>query len=54
MPIYEYHCTQCGEKFERKENVKEHETRQVRCPKCASEEVRQVFAAFYAKTSKKS
>ena len=34
MPTYQYRCTKCEEQFERQENVKEHETHQVRCPKC--------------------
>ena len=54
MPTYEYRCTQCGEQFERQENVKEHEAHQVRCPKCGSEQVNQVLSAFYAKAGKKS
>ena len=54
MPTYEYRCAKCGKKFERHENVKEHEKHHARCPKCGSKRVAQVFSAFYAKTSKKS
>jgi putative FmdB family regulatory protein len=54
MPTYQYRCTKCEEQFERQENVKEHETHPVRCPKCGSEQVTQLLSAFYAKTSKKS
>jgi len=54
MPVYEYRCEKCGEKFQRVEHVAEHEAHQVRCPKCGSEQVNNVVSAFYAKTSKKS
>ncbi|HEX5831446.1 MAG TPA: zinc ribbon domain-containing protein [Gemmatimonadaceae bacterium] len=55
MPTYEYHCLDCGTVFERVEHISEHETSTPRrCPKCQSERVEQVFAPFYARTSKKS
>ncbi|MGZ9034931.1 MAG: FmdB family zinc ribbon protein [Rhodospirillales bacterium] len=44
----------CGETFERRESVAEHEAAKRTCPKCASEKVARAFSAFYAKTSKKS
>ncbi len=54
MPTYEYRCVKCGEKFERQENLKEHEAHSARCPKCGGEQVTPLLSAFYAKTSKKS
>lgn len=54
MPTYEYHCQKCGEVFTRIERMEEHEKGNPRCPKCDSAEVEQVFAPFFAKTSKKS
>lgn len=45
MPIYEYICKSCGEKFSllQRVNAKENETA---CPKCASGEVRKVMSSF--------
>ena len=54
MPTYAYRCDTCGETFERRESIAEHETAKPKCPKCASEKVTRAFSAFYTKTSKKS
>jgi putative FmdB family regulatory protein len=54
MPTYEYRCQRCGETFEQRESVAEHEAAKAKCPKCGSEEVARAYSAFYAKTSKKS
>jgi putative FmdB family regulatory protein len=39
MPTYEYRCKTCGEIFERRESIAEHEAAKAKCPKCESEEV---------------
>ena len=54
MPTYEYRRQRCGETFEQREGVVEHEAAKATCPKCGSEKVVPGFSAFYAKTSKKS
>lgn len=54
MPTYEYRCEKCGERFERVEQLAEHEKAKPACPKCASDKVKRVVSAFYAKTSRKS
>ena len=54
MPTYEYRCEHCGETFEQRETVAEHEAATPKCPKCGSEKVARAFSAFYTKTSKKS
>jgi putative FmdB family regulatory protein len=54
MPTYEYRCQNCGETFERRERIAEHEAATPKCPKCGSDRVERAFSAFYAKTSKKS
>jgi putative FmdB family regulatory protein len=54
MPTYEYRCQNCGETFERRERIAEHEAAKPQCPQCGSERVAQMVSAFYAKTSKKS
>lgn len=54
MPTYEYQCKKCGEKFERTEHIKEHDTAKKECPKCGSKELDQILGSFFAKTSRKS
>lgn len=54
MPIYEYRCQQCGERFEQRESLAQHEVAKPKCPKCGGEKVTRAFTGFYAKTSKKS
>ena len=54
MPRYEYRCEQCGETFEQRETIAEHETAKPKCPKCGGEKLARAFSAFYANTSKKS
>ena len=49
MPTYEYRCEQCGETFEQRETIAEHETAKPKCPKCGGEKVARAFSAFYAK-----
>ena len=34
MPLYEYICRKCHNKFDEVLTIKEHETKQVQCPKC--------------------
>jgi len=45
MPIYEYICLMCNEKFSLLQTVhaSEHETK---CPKCATNKVKKVISAF--------
>jgi putative FmdB family regulatory protein len=54
MPTYEYRCGNCGEVFEQRESIAEHEAAKPRCPKCGNEKVTRAYSRFYAKTSKKS
>lgn len=60
MPTYEYRCLDCRETWERSEHMAEHDevaagdARPPRCPHCGSDRVEQVFAPFFAKTSRKS
>ena len=53
MPVYEYRCRRCGERFNRVEPIDEHGTRRPACPKCKGEG-EQVFSPFFAKTARKS
>jgi putative FmdB family regulatory protein len=54
MPSYSYHCEKCGKRFVQVASITDHEHRKPACPKCGSKRVLQVFAGFFAKTSRKS
>jgi putative FmdB family regulatory protein len=54
MPNYSFQCNQCGERFEIRESVKQHDQHREKCPKCASGNVAQRYGGVYVKTSKKS
>ena len=54
MPIYEYRCTTCGERFSQTEEIVDHGATPPACPKCASRAVEQVLSPFFAKTVRKS
>ncbi|HEY3355689.1 MAG TPA: FmdB family zinc ribbon protein [Polyangia bacterium] len=56
MPIYDYVCNHCGEKFTLTISVSEHERRkpELRCPKCSAAEVEQLYEPFFAVTSRKA
>jgi len=45
MPIYEYVCLKCNEKFSLLQNIHAsgHDTC---CPKCSSKEIKKVISAF--------
>ena len=45
MPIYEYHCSDCGDDFERfLRSMFSKET--ITCPECGSEHVTKAFSLF--------
>jgi putative FmdB family regulatory protein len=54
MPTYEYRCDKCGKRFSVVQRISEHTSRAPACPKCRSRATRQLPAAFYPKTVKKS
>ncbi|MGH8622221.1 MAG: FmdB family zinc ribbon protein, partial [Burkholderiales bacterium] len=40
MPLYEYHCTKCDERFARTESMAEHGSgKRPACPRCSSRAV---------------
>jgi putative FmdB family regulatory protein len=45
MPIYEYVCSQCGERFEKLVRSQQAQG-QTPCPKCGSMEVERAVSAF--------
>ncbi|HMK31670.1 MAG TPA: zinc ribbon domain-containing protein [Terriglobales bacterium] len=54
MPVYEYFCEACKKEFEKTLTLSEHDKNKITCPKCGSNRVHQMAAAFTAVTSKKS
>lgn len=55
MPIYEYLCSDCGERIEIKATIEEKEKGlKILCPKCGSDKVQQVYSTFIIGSSKKN
>ena len=44
MPVYEYECESCGERFQRLFMSPEDRPSQIDCPECDSTEVHRVFS----------
>jgi len=53
MPIYEYQCTQCDEKFEVRQSMGEDGSR-LSCPKCSAENPRRLLSTFFSPGSSSS
>lgn len=47
MPIYEYHCEQCGERFDKLLPMSQAQAAQ-HCPACGTEQVRKLMSRFAA------
>ncbi|MFC1933708.1 zinc ribbon domain-containing protein [Chloroflexota bacterium] len=45
MPIYEYECEKCGERFELRRSIADKDS-DISCPKCEAKEPRRVFSVF--------
>jgi putative FmdB family regulatory protein len=45
MPIYEYECTACGQKFEKRRGISDSDS-ELKCPGCGAEKPRRVFSVF--------
>ena len=45
MPIYEYECHKCGEKFEQFRSLRQSDS-EVECPKCGAKHPIRVFSTF--------
>jgi putative FmdB family regulatory protein len=54
MPLYEYICRNCHEKFGAVLTIKEHETKKPQCPKCQKTDLEKVIEPFFAKTASKT
>jgi len=53
MPIYEYRCKQCGEKFEAFRGINDKDD-EVICPKCGVKKPHRTFASFFSFGSSES
>ena len=52
MPIYEYECIKCGERFELRRSIADSDSdSEIRCPKCGAENSRRVFSVFAMSSS---
>lgn len=55
MPIYEYYCPRCEQKFEAFQSLRAAENgEQPPCPKCGGRQVARVFSRFAAGASSSS
>ena len=45
MPIFEYHCEECGTTFERL-TLRPHGAAQIACPQCGSTSTAKIFSTF--------
>jgi len=50
MPIYEYQCTKCGEKFEARQSIGQDGS-ELSCPKCKEPNPKKLLSTFSASTS---
>ncbi len=55
MPSYDYECKDCKKRFTVVMSFKEYDSKpKIECPDCKKGNVEKKFAAFFAKTDKKS
>jgi len=45
MPIYEYECIKCGQKFELRRSMADSD-KDTQCPRCGAEDSQRVFSVF--------
>jgi putative FmdB family regulatory protein len=50
MPIYEYKCQNCGEKFELRLSIS-HDKKSLKCPKCGQADPERIFSPFQTGSS---
>jgi len=52
MPIYEYRCNKCGESSDLRLSMF-HRKKDVKCPKCGSDDVERVYSSSFIGESSK-
>ena len=50
MPIYEYQCAHCGQRFEVRQAIGEGSS-SLHCPKCHASEPKRIFSSFFSRGS---
>jgi putative FmdB family regulatory protein len=45
MPVYEYECPKCGEKFELRRNIADKDS-DISCPKCGAKAPKRILSLF--------
>lgn len=53
MPIYEYECKDCGERFELHRKTTDSDS-EIRCPKCGKKQPRRILSTFASTSSSES
>jgi putative FmdB family regulatory protein len=53
MPIYEYQCTKCGQRFELRRGADDSDG-DIRCPECGAENPKRVFSVFATNSPSKT
>jgi len=48
MPIYEYRCRKCGEKFESFRAISDSDDN-VECPKCGEKDARRIISTVFSR-----
>ena len=54
MPMYDYKCLDCGKESLVVLTLKEHESNKVKCPKCGSTKLQQLYRLFVATRPRKA
>lgn len=50
MPLYEYQCVKCGNRFEVRQSIGADGT-DLKCPECAAERPKKLISTFLSKNS---
>ena len=50
MPVYEYSCRSCGEKFEAIRGILDDD-KKAKCPNCGGDDLSKVFSPFFSGNS---
>jgi putative FmdB family regulatory protein len=50
LPVYEYECQKCGERFELRRSMSDSD-QDIKCPQCEAENPRRVFSTFATTSS---
>ena len=54
MPVYDFVCRECDDKFQITCHVDEYEPKKFKCPKCGSRKLDRIWSSVHVETSKKS